>query len=99
MILNNRVPTHPGEILRDYWEDLIMTQADFANRLGVSFQAVNEILNCKRGISPEMAVRLSKFLGTTPEFWLALQNSYDIYKVISNDKKSDEMNKIKKYGG
>ena len=74
-------PTHPGEILREILEDENLTQTRLAEEIGVSFRAVNELINGKRGITPEMALKLSKRFKTTPLFWLNLQANYDLWKV------------------
>ena len=82
MIELQRTPTHPGEILKE--EFLIpmgITQTRLAEALHTSFRAINELVNEKRGITVEMALRLSKYFGTSPELWLNLQNSYDLYNV------------------
>lgn len=78
----NRRPTHPGAILReDVLPGLEMTQTEFAERLGVSRLSVSELLNEKRALSTEMALRLSKLLGTSAESWLAMQDAVDLWEV------------------
>jgi antitoxin HigA-1 len=73
-------PAHPGEVLREYMpESLSVTQA--AEKLGVSRQALSNLLNGKAGVSAEMAFRLAAALGTSPEFWLNLQTAYDLWSV------------------
>jgi antitoxin HigA-1 len=75
----NRRPTHPGAILReDILPELGITQAALANYLVVSRLTVSEILHEKRGISAEMAVRISKVIGGTPQSWLHMQESLDL---------------------
>lgn len=91
--MNKRCPTHPGKILKTYWEDSKLTQVELAERLGVSFQALNSLINQKKSISPEMAIRLSLLFDTDVEFWLNLQNKYDIYKIGTI--KKVELSKIK----
>jgi addiction module HigA family antidote len=82
MIELNRMPTHPGEILREeFLIPLDMTQSHLAKALHTSFRAINELVNEKRGITIEMALKLSKYFGTTPQLWLNLQNQYDLYKI------------------
>jgi addiction module HigA family antidote len=77
-----RRPTHPGAILReDVLPALSMTQVEFARRLGVSRLTVSEILHEKRGVSPEMAARIGKFLNTTPESWLRMQEAVDLWDI------------------
>ncbi len=78
----NRRPTHPGEILReDVLPALGVTQAVLASHLGVSRLTVSEILHEKRGISAEMAVRIARVIGGTPQSWLHMQEAVDIWEV------------------
>jgi addiction module HigA family antidote len=78
----NRRPTHPGEILReDVLPALGVTQAVFASHLGVSRLTVSEILHEKRGVSAEMAVRIARVIGGTPQSWLHMQEAVDIWEV------------------
>lgn len=75
-----RRPTHAGEILReDFMPDYGLTVTELANSLGVSRQTVNELLRERRSLSPEMALRLSRLFGNSPEFWLNLQRSVDLW--------------------
>ena len=91
-----RRPTHPGAVLReDVLPALNMTQSEFARRLGVSRLSVNELLLEKRAVSPEMAARLGKLLNTTPESWLTLQNSLDLWLVAQDAKWLNEVTPIK----
>ena len=77
-----RRPTHPGAILReDVLPALKMTQKEFADWIGVSRLTVSEILNEKRGISPDMAMRLGKALGNGPEIWLRMQQTLDLWAL------------------
>jgi addiction module HigA family antidote len=79
MLPENRVATHPGEILREEFLDPSgITQVAFAQHIGVPLQRVNEIIRGKRGITPESAWLFSQALGTTPQFWMNLQNAYDL---------------------
>lgn len=75
-------PPHPGEIIREQClEPLCLSVTDAAKGLGVTRKALSELLNGHSGISPEMAVRLSKAFGGTPETWLRLQLQFDLAKV------------------
>lgn len=75
-------PCHPGTILREETlKALNMTVTEFAKKLGVSRQAISEIINEKRGISPSMALRLSKALGTSAEIWINMQSAYDLWQT------------------
>ncbi len=79
MIPENRIPTHPGEILlEEFLEPLGLTQVAFAAHLGVPTQRINEIIRGKRGVTPDTAWLLAQALGTTPEFWLNLQMQHDL---------------------
>jgi addiction module HigA family antidote len=91
-----RVPTHPGKILKeDFLIPLGLSQTELARYLKTTFRTVNEILNEKRGISPDMAVRLSRFFGTSEELWLNLQDQYDLYKA--KQKSKDVLKEIKPF--
>jgi addiction module HigA family antidote len=86
-----RKPTHPGEIIKeDFMTPLKLTQTELARALKTSFRTINEILNEKRSISPEMALRLGRYLGTTPDVWLGLQADYDLFKARLKSKKMIE---------
>ena len=75
-------PPHPGEILRDQClEPLGLTVTAAAKSLGVTRKALSELLNGHSGVSPEMAIRLSKAFGGTPETWLRLQMQYDLWQA------------------
>src|SRR5690242_9229272 len=72
-------PIHPGEILReDVLEPLGMSVNQLAKALGVDAARLNEIARGRRGITADTALRLSRYLGTSPEFWLNLQTRYDL---------------------
>ncbi len=87
MIKLKRMPSHPGQILRvDFLEELSLSQTELASALGTTFRTINEIVNEKRSVSTEMAIKLSKFFGTSIELWLNLQNQYDIYKIYKRKK-------------
>jgi addiction module HigA family antidote len=79
MLPENRVAIHPGEILKEeFLAPLGLTQVAFALHIGVPSQRVNEIIRGKRGITPSTAWLFSQALGTTPQFWMNLQNAYDL---------------------
>lgn len=79
MLPENRVPTHPGEILsEEFLKPLGVTQVAFAKHLSIPVQRVNEIVKGKRGVSPETAWLFAQAFNTTPEFWLALQGNHDL---------------------
>ena len=73
-----RKPPHPGFGIRDLIEDAGMGVTDAARKLGVTRQALNNLVNGKAGISPEMAIRLEKVFGGTAEQWLRIQTAYEL---------------------
>jgi antitoxin HigA-1 len=77
-----RRPTSPGEMLKEeFLLPLGLTQRQFADHIGVEVKAINRLVNDKTSITPLMALKLSSALGTTPEFWLNLQNANDLCEV------------------
>lgn len=80
MKYRQRRPSHPGGILRRrYLEPLGVSNTELARAIGVARKTVSKLTNEHSGVSPEMAVSLSLALGTTPEFWLNLQQNYDLW--------------------
>jgi antitoxin HigA-1 len=78
----NRKPTHPGAILReDVLPSLNMTQTELADRLGVSRRSISQILHEHRPLTTDMAIRLAHFLGSTPESWLNMQQTLDVWEL------------------
>ena len=77
-VKNGMPPVHPGEFLREILNDLGMTQAAFAEAIGVSPMRVSHLLNGSRPVNAEMALRLGRAFGQTPQYWLNLQNMYDL---------------------
>jgi addiction module HigA family antidote len=81
-------PVHPGLIVRhDCLEPLGLSVTEAAKVLGVSRQALNNLVNGKAGISPEMAIRLTKAFGSTPETWLHMQLAYDLAAARKHESK------------
>lgn len=81
-------PPHPGEIIRDLClTPLGLTVTQAAQGLGVTRKTLSQLLNGRAGLSPEMAVRLSKAFGRSPESWLALQSQYDLAQISQSAKK------------
>jgi antitoxin HigA-1 len=75
-------PPHPGEFIRSvYLEPFEMSVRTLAKNLGVAPSTLNRIVAGKSGVSPEMALRLSKALGRSPESWLSLQDHYDLWQA------------------
>ena len=74
-----RIKTHPGEILmEEFLKPNDITPHALALAIGVSSSRISEIVKCSRGVSADTALRLSRYFGTTPQFWLNLQNAYDL---------------------
>ena len=75
-------PPHPGEVLKELCiEPLNLTVTEVALALGVSRKTLSAIVNCRAGISPEMAIRVGKAFGTSPESWLNQQIHYDLWQA------------------
>ena len=78
----HRKPTHPGAVVReDVLPDSGWTQAEFATRLMVSRQTVSDLLHEKKSVTAEMAIRLSRTIGGTPESWLRMQEAVDLWEA------------------
>ena len=78
-------PPHPGEVIREFCvEPLNLTITELAEALGVSRKSFSALLNGRTGISPEMALRLSRVFGRSPEGWLRLQIQFDLWKVMQS---------------
>lgn len=76
----HRAPTHPGEmLLEEFLTPMNITQRELADAIQVPYQRINEIVNGKRGMTPSTALRLTKFFGMTPDFWMNLQLRWDLY--------------------
>lgn len=84
---NKMRPIHPGEILKDELEELELSANAFAKELSVPVNRITAIVNGTRSITANTALRLSQFFGTTPEFWLHLQASYDLKITEQKDGK------------
>jgi addiction module HigA family antidote len=81
-------PAHPGRVVRhDCLEPLGLSVTAGAKILGVTRQTLNNIVNGKSGISPEMAIRLTKAFGSTPETWLRMQLAYDLAAALKDEGK------------
>ena len=81
----NRPPTHPGEMLfEEFIKPLNLTQTELAHRLGVSYPRLNEIIKCRRSVTPDTALRLSRVLGMSADFWLGLQQDWDLWHAMKS---------------
>lgn len=99
MIANNIAPfepTHPGELLKEELESRNITQARFAEQIGVKPSLLNEIIKTKRGINTEMALILEAALGIPADLWLKLQGAYNMQKAKSDDTFMNRLAAIKR---
>jgi addiction module HigA family antidote len=86
---NNKIhttPVHPGAVLQDELEEIGVSQSALAEHIGVLPKTINEICRGKRGISADMALKLSQALGATPYFWLNLQNNWELSQIPNTKK-------------
>jgi len=91
----NRPPTHPGEMLfEEFVQPLELTQAELARCLGVSYPRLNEIIKCRRSVTPDTALRLSRVLGMSADFWLGLQQDWDLWHAM-NSPEAKKINRLK----
>ena len=82
-IPTDREPTHPGEmLLEEFLDPLGLTQRELASAIHVPYQRVNELVRERRGVTPSTALRLSRFFGTSPGFWMNLQLRWDLYHAL-----------------
>ena len=78
-----RRPVHPGQVLREEClEPLGMSQTEAAERLGISYPRINEVVNGRRSVTPDTALRLARLFDTDPEFWLDLQQAHDLWEAM-----------------
>lgn len=76
----HREPTHPGEmLLEEFLIPMGVTQRQLADAIHVPYQRINELVNGRRGMTPSTALRLAKFFGMSPDFWVNLQLRWDLY--------------------
>ena len=81
-----RKPTHPGEMIKEeYMKTLRLTVTSLADRLGVSRKTLSTIVNERAAVTPDMALRLSRAFSTSPELWLNMQKSYDLWTAEHED--------------
>ena len=92
----HRAPTHPGEmLLEEFLKPMGLTQRELATAIRVPYQRVNEIVNGKRGITPETALRLAKFFGMSAGFWMNLQLRWDLY--FASRAEAAELRRIRRF--
>lgn len=91
----NRPPTHPGEmLLEEFVKPLDLTQTELARHLNVSYPRLNEIINGRRSVTPDTALRLSRVLGMSADFWLGLQQDWDLWHAM-NSPEAKHINRLK----
>ena len=84
-MIKNPKPLHPGQVLCEvYMAEMGLNQSQLAARCGCSPRKINEIVNCKRAISPEFAIQLEQVLGTTAEMWVRMQAEFDLWQARRN---------------
>ena len=84
----NRTPTHPGEmLLEEFLTPMSLTQRELANAIHVPYQRINDLVNGRRGVTPSSALRLAKFFGNSPDFWMNLQLRWDLYFAQQSETK------------
>lgn len=86
--INGLSAIHPGEFLREILDELDISQAAFAQALGISAMRVSHVLRGERPVTAELALRLGRALGQTPQYWLNLQTTYDLKKAQTDIKAS-----------
>ena len=94
--LRKRKPTHPGAILReDVLPALGLTQGALADRLGVSRRTVSEVLHERRAVTPDLAIRLGRMLGHSPESYLRMQTDVDVWQLTqANERTYREIERV-----
>jgi addiction module HigA family antidote len=95
MTISEYRPTHPGEFIReDILLELELTQQELADKLGVSRRSINQLVNEKRSVTADMALRLGKFTNTSPQVWLNLQTAVDLWDAMQT---TDSFDSIQAY--
>jgi len=95
-IPTNGPPTHPGEmLLEEFLKPMGLSQTELAEKMGVSYPRVNELVHGKRGVTPDTALRLEQLFGMEAQFWLNLQLAWDLYEV-SHSPAAKSIRKIKR---
>ncbi len=86
LLPTHQPPTHPGEmLLEEFLKPLGVTQSAFARQLGVSFPRLNEVINGKRSVTPDTALRLAQVTGMSADFWLGLQQDWDLWHALRSE--------------
>lgn len=88
-------PTHPGEVLKDELEYRGISQRGLAKDMGISYSALNEVLNCKRALNPKLAMMMEAALGVDAAPLLAMQNEYDMLMTERNESFMEKLKSIR----
>ena len=89
---------HPGEVLREeFVEPLGITPYRLAKAIGVQQTRISEIMECRRSITPDTAIRLGRFFAVTPQFWLNLQQMFDVEEMQTDPKQREIYDNIREY--
>lgn len=91
-----RIPTHPGDVIKEELECRGISQKQFASCLGVSYTMLNEILNCKRPVTTDFALMVEAALGINPELLVNMQERYNLAKAKSEQNLSVRLSQIRK---
>ena len=84
--MKKMTPIHPGEVLlEEFLKPMDLSQRDLAAGIRVPYQRVNELINRRRGVTPATALRLAKYFGNTPGFWMNLQLRWDLYQAQQSE--------------
>ena len=90
LLPTDRPPTHPGEmLLEEFLKPMEISQSAFAVRLGVSFPRLNEIIRGKRAVTPDTALRIARVLQMPADFWLGLQQDWDLWHAMRGEKAAE----------
>jgi addiction module HigA family antidote len=93
--MKKREPTSPGEILlEEFLKPMGMTQRQLADHIGCDYKVINRIINQRTSVSPEIALKLAKAFGVTPQFWLNAQMAVDLWRIATEEE--DELSKIER---
>lgn len=95
-IPTHRAPTHPGQLLLlEFLEPLVISQTAAAKLLGISYVRLNEIINGRRGMTPNTALRLERAFGMEAQFWLSAQLAWDLYHELHSPA-AREINRVRR---
>lgn len=95
LIPAHRAPTHPGELLRgDYLPELKWTAEEFAGRLRLPLDQVQEIIGGRGAVTPDVALRLGRLFDQSPSFWMNLQQAYDLYLASQSTDDLDQIEPV-----